>query len=147
MMRPPNEKKLKSEEQTELERRREAREEYASRRIRECYYEASVLRERIGAPYLAMTSRPATYACLDCANHYLPRGISESNPYLRHEHVTTAELDRDPALELAIADAKRTTPHPLESAARPMSPSERQAMVRAIRESVFGVTVAARVEP
>lgn len=110
----------------------------SSARVRETYEEARALRDAYGDPFLAMFAKPAERGCFDCANDYIPRGISIDNPYLRHEHVTAQEMDQNPALELAIADAKRMTRHPLESAARPMTSDEKVKMVRALRETLFG---------
>ncbi len=139
MMRPPNESKPKSktEEQTEIERRKAASDAYANRHLTECYYESTVIRERHGV-YLAMTARSSPHLCQPCADHYIPRGIQVENPYLRHQHVTAKEMDENPALELAIADAKKSTKHPLESAARPMTAEQKVTMVRTLRHALFG---------
>lgn len=129
MMRTPEQERRRRShedaERTELERRRDARDEYANRHLLDCRGESRVIRDLHGDAFLAMFSKPAEFACLDCAQDYIPRGIDAGNRYLLHRHFEIADLDENPALELAIVEAKRATPHPLESAARPITPEQR----------------------
>lgn len=134
MMRRPDEKKPDPKE--EAQRRKEAREAFESRKILECYGEARFIRERHGDPYLAMNSKPAEHGCVECSEDYIPRGISIDNPFLRHVHFSQADLDRDPALELAIVEAKKATHHPLEASAKPRSPEAWAKMFAALRDKL-----------
>ncbi len=129
MMRPPG----SVEKKTELEIKKDAREEYASRHIRECYDEAACLREKHGVPMLSMTARRSDSVCEVCYQDFVPRGTSPADPLLRHEHFTLEDINRDPALELAIADAKRSFRHPLERQCRPRNKEELAAMTERIR--------------
>lgn len=97
------------------------------------------LRRGVGDPYLAMFAKPSPYACLDCAEDYATRGIPDSNVYLRHAHYSIQELNERPELEVAISDAKRAVPHPLESVALPRSPERTAILAGRVREAIQGI--------
>jgi hypothetical protein len=94
------------------------------------------LRRGVGDAFLAMFAKPAAFVCLDCAEDYTSRGIPDSNPYLLHAHYSIQEVNARPELEVAISDAKRAVPHPLESAALPRSGERTAVLARRVRESI-----------
>lgn len=100
------------------------------------YERARDLRQAHGDAFLAMFAKPAQYVCHECAEHYVPRGIAVENRYLRHEHFDLARVNADPSLEVAIADARKACPHPLESAAAPMSDVDRARRRELIRQAL-----------
>jgi putative component of toxin-antitoxin plasmid stabilization module len=110
-------------------------------------YEGSIeIRRKYGDAYLAMFARPHGYVCADCADDYVSRGIDLSNPYLKHVHFSGDDLDGRADLVVAIADARASIPHPLESAALPRSPEATAKYIQAMRASIGALpTVAANV--
>lgn len=126
MMKPP----------TEPEAKAEKRDEFASRHVDETRKDAQLLRAKYNDAFLAMFAKPSTYNCLECAEDYVARGVREDHPMLRHAHFTTDDLEGRPDLELAIAEAKRATKHPLESVALPRSGERTAVLARRVRESI-----------
>lgn len=94
------------------------------------------LRRGVGDAFLAMFAKPASFVCLDCAEDYTSRGIPDSNIYLRHVHYSIQEVNARPELEVAISDAKRAVPHPLESAALPRSAERTAVLARRVSEAI-----------
>lgn len=124
---------------TELEEKKAKRDEFASKAINETVRDAELLRSKYGDRFLAMFAKPATYNCLECAEDYVPRGVKEDHPMLRHVHFTTDDLEGRPDLELAINDSKRAVPHPLESIAKRRSVEATKKFIDAMRSAVDAV--------
>ncbi len=114
-------------------------------KIRDCYGEARVLRDSIGDPFLAMFARPAREVCVPCADDYVQRGVSINEPLLRHAHYTNAELDADPAIEIAIAGARAAFPvSPLDAMASPRTPEAQASMCARGRAAFEAISNAMR---
>lgn len=99
-------------------------------KVRECYAEARAIRDRHGDRFLAMCAQPAQFVCQTCADDYVTRGVDIGHPLLRHTHFSLADLDHDPALELAVISAKQAVHHPLESIAQPRTQEQTSALIR-----------------
>lgn len=85
-------------------------------KFRRLYDRARDLRLKYGDSYLAMFAKPSADECPACAADYIAKGVEFGNAFLRHAHFTLGDLDKDPALEVAIALAREKTPHPLQAA-------------------------------
>lgn len=108
----------------------------SSHKIRGLYEAAREFRSRYGDSFLSMFARSSSSVCVSCADDYVERGVALDNKLLRHEHIPLEEVEKDPALELAITLAKGDMPHPLDSVATERAPGAAAKMMARIKAAM-----------